>query len=372
MKKLFIFMAALFVGVLTANAGIKLNDNQCVASETSQNPQTCPLTFNLTENPIKKGEGLTVIFHTPRNIKNNSITITPAAGWQLRKLGDEEYKDSLSLTISTDLSYVEFKYNGDEDVAVANSVALASVQYDKEDIGEGCGFAFNLPFCSQPEVGDSTYYFGTTGSAITKKEWENQCTCKVITIGSKKYYYDKQGEIINNEPDWTDDAASEALVKQCFTCDTITFDGKEYNVGKDGTIKESKEEMLKECFSCTEPDKDGNYYYNGEKLTDETYTKYCAPKCLEVDGKYYDNDGKEIDKDEYKKQCMCRIEDTKDGKIYYNDKNEVITADEYTNQCQPSVPTGASVPYMLIFGGAALCGVTLLFILRNKSKLKRI
>lgn len=343
MKKLFVFMTALFIGVLTANAGIKLNDNQCVASETSQNPQTCPLTFNLTESPIKKGEGLTVIFHTPRNIKNNSITITPATGWQIRKLGDTEYKDTLTLTISTEYSYVEFIYNGDTDVAISNGVALASVSYDKEDIGEGCGFAFNLPFCSQPKVGDNSYYFGTTGSTITKEEWENQCTCQVKTIGGSKYYYSKNGEVKQPDENTSADTLAENIVKECYTCQKVEFDGKTYFMGKTGLV-ESEEAMNEECF----------------------------PKCKVVDDKYYDKDGKEISKDEYKKQCMCRIEDTKDGKIYYNDKNEVITADEYTNQCQPSVPTGASVPYMLIFGGAALCGVTLIFILRNKSKLKRI
>lgn len=343
MKKLFVFMSALFIGVLTANARIDLNESQCVASETSQNPQTCPLTVKLTENVIKKGDGLTVVFHTPKNIKNNSITITPATGWKLRKLGDEEYKDTLTLTISTDLSYVEFKYEGDADIAISNAADLASVSYDKEDIGEGCGFRLNFPLCSKPTVGEKDYYFGITGSTVTKEEWEDQCTCQVRTINNAKWYYSKDGDAKTPDENTSADTLAENIVKECYTCQKVEFDGKTYFMGKTGLV-ESEEAMNEECF----------------------------PKCKVVDDKYYDKDGKEISKDEYKKQCMCRIEDTKDGKIYYNDKNEVITADEYTNQCQPSVPTGASVPYMLIFGGAALCGVTLIFILRNKSKLKRI
>ena len=341
MKKLFVFMSALFIGVLTANARIDLNESQCVASETSQNPQTCPLTVKLTENVIKKGNGLTVVFHTPRNIKNNSITITPATGWKLRKLGDEEYKDSLTITISTDFSYVEFKYEGDADIAISNAADLASVSYDKEDIGEGCGFLLNFPLCSKPTVGENQYYFGITGSTVTKDEWIDQCTCQVRTINNAKWYYSKDGVAKTPDANTSADTLAENIVKECYTCQKVEFDGKTYFMGKTGLV-ESEKEMLKECFSC--------------RVENE---------------KYYDKDGIEITEDDYKKQCMCRIEETDNGKVYYNNKNEVITAEEYANQCQPSVPTGASVPYVAILGGLA-AAASIFFMAKSKSKFKRI
>lgn len=300
LNKLFVFAVTLFVGILTVNAGIKLNDQQCVASETSQNPQNCPLSFTLTESAFKKGDGFSVIFHTPRNIKNSSITITPETGWKVRKLGDTEYASTLTLSLTTEQSFVEFIYDGDTEIAVG-TVSYALVQYDKEDIGEGCGFALGLPFCSKPSVDEQAYYFGRTGKSITKDEWVDQCTCQPITINGKEYYY-----------------------------------------GKAGDIKATKEEMLKECFSC--------------RVENE---------------KYYDKDGIEITEDDYKKQCMCRIEETDNGKVYYNNKNEIITAEEYANQCQPSVPTGASVPYIAILGGLA-AAASIFFMAKSKSKFKRI
>ena len=182
---------------------------------------------------------------------------------------------------------------------------------------------------------------------ITKDEWAEQCTCQVKTINGVKWYYEIDGQVFTKDdtPGKTEAEAAAIIVEECFPCQEIEFDGTTYFVGKKGNIVASKEEMDKECE---------------------------IPKCKVVDDKYYDKDGKEITEEEYNKQCKCRIEENENGKLYYNDKNELISAEEYANQCQPSVPTGASIPYMMIAVGGLLTLVTLVFILRNKSKLKRI
>ena len=211
------------------------------------------------------------------------------------------------LTLSSNVT-VTMTYNGTADIT--GEFVFATATYLKEDTGVGCSFGYNVP--------------------VTR-------SCGTVTSGGQTYYYGKDGQLITE--------------------------------GKDGRTIE--EEMNYQCFSCTVADAEGNYYYNGKKLDAEGFATYCAPKCKIVDDKYFDKDGKEITKDEYKKQCMCRIEETKDGKVYYNDKNEEISQAEYENQCATPVPTGANVPYILIIGGL-LGASAIFFTVKNKSKLRNM
>lgn len=375
-NKLFLFVAALFVGVLTANAKISLKSGSCTASATAANPQTCTLTFDLSNEEITVGREITMNFFNPTNIKNNTITVQPQNGWKVKKLGDASFSDSVSVAISEADVLLVFKYEGTTAISAGNNIVYTNVQYDKEDVGEGCGFAYGAQICKQVKVGNDTLYFGVNGISTTKEGWEDQCTCTIIDYGSTvgKKYYGKDGKIINTATDWTEEAAAEELIKQCYACETdLSFDGRTYQVGKAGDLKSSSEEVLMECYTCKQvPGKD--LYVGKTKVFDnkEDMLKECeVPSCKVVDDKYYDKDGKEITQEEYNKQCKCRIEETENGKVYYNDKNEVITADEYTNQCQTSVPTGAQVPYIAIIGG--IVGAALIFfIVKNKSKFKRI
>ena len=406
LNKLMVFVAALFVGIISVNAKFVLTKNNCLSGTDDPNPQTCPVQYNLTGSTIKTGKTLTIIFYEPNNIKENTITIQGNDGWKVKKVGDTEYKSSISLdSFGENGVFIQFKYEGTEDIAIGNDKVLANVVYDKEDTGVGCGFNFGMPLCSVETINNKVVYFGIDSNVLEdKKAWEDECTCK--KIGDRYVGLDGQ-QVKNNDP--------KELVKECFVCEEVEFDNQTYFVGNNKVIHETKDEMLKDCFVCKvvdgkyynskgqettedkyytdcfsclkpgEKDKTGatvDKYYgkDGKPITgenaEEEYKNQCeepkeTPICRVVDGKYYGKEGKEITAEEYKKICMCRIETTKEGKIYYNDKNEEITAEQYKNQCEPPVPTGASIPSVMILGGL-LAATSMFFIIRNKTKFRKI
>lgn len=102
-------------------------------------------------------------------------------------------------------------------------------------------------------------------------------------------------------------------------------DGKYYD--EDGEELDSEEEFKKVC-GCR---KDGNDFYddNGKKTTEENFKKVCG--CRKEDDKYYDDDGDEVEEEEFKKICGCR----KDGDDYYDDKGEKVDEEEWKRRCEP-------------------------------------
>lgn len=79
---------------------------------------------------------------------------------------------------------------------------------------------------------------------------------------------------------------------------------------------------------------DGKYYDADGKETDkETYLTTCeVHKCEKVDDLYFDKDGKITDIDEYDKQCVkhtCEII----GDTYFNALGEISSYEEYSSQC---------------------------------------
>ena len=86
---------------------------------------------------------------------------------------------------------------------------------------------------------------------------------------------------------------------------------------------------------------DGKYYDNAGKVVSyEEYKKSCIPEekhtCVKYDGKYYNNDGKVVSYEEYKKSCGIPEEKHTcvkyDGK-YYNIDGKVVSYEEYKKSC---------------------------------------
>jgi len=379
MKKIYGGLFALVLSIIfigSANAALRAQELDCQTVDSATGSMSCNLNLLVTTETgatdsrvkVEKNDEITVIISTFENIKSNTVTITAATGWTI----DGANSKTITLTNSSDAKEVTFKYLGNAtiDGSSSPSVTIATGTYLKQDTGAICNFGWNVrnvAVCKIINADDGTtqYYGINPGVPVTEDTYYSECfKCNKDTEASDGKFHGLNGKVVTEE-------------EYLNQCGCGLRDGKYY--GKDGSqITEGKdgrtieEEMNYQCFSCTVPDKNGNYYYNGKKLTDEDFTKYCAPKCRKLGDEFFDKDGNKISEDEFKKQCMCRIEETKDGKIYYNDNNEEITAEQYANVCQPNVNTGSgSNPYIFIaLGGIAAVGI--FFLVKNKNKFKKI
>jgi len=376
MKKIYGGLFALVLSIIfigSANAKFVPQELNCQVVDATTGQMSCDLkltidnTTNVADDRVKieKNDEFKVLVSTFVNIKSNTITLTAPTGWTI----DGANSKTVTLTNSAQDAELTFKYLGDATIN-PSTITIATATYAKEKIDEGCSFAWSTRTNAVCKIinasnGTTQYYGINPGVPVTEDTYYSECfKCNKDTEASDGKFHGLNGKVVTEE-------------EYLNQCGCGLRDGKYY--GKDGSqITEGKdgrtieEEMNYQCFSCTVPDKNGNYYYNGKKLTDEDFTKYCAPKCRKLGDEFFDKDGNKISEDEFKKQCMCRIEETKDGKIYYNDNNEEITAEQYANVCQPNVNTGSgSNPYIFIaLGGIAAVGI--FFLVKNKNKFKKI
>jgi hypothetical protein len=141
---------------------------------------------------------------------------------------------------------------------------------------------------------------------------------------------------------------------KCPVC--TTENGKYYDdEGKEVTEAQYK----KACFSCKA--ENGKFYNKaGEEVTEAQYSKDCH-SCKIENGKFYDKDGKEVTEDAYNKSCRSCL--TENGK-YYNKVGKEVTKAEYEKDCG-NPGTGVNNPYLfvaiIVAAGAAIALVS-----RNK------
>ena len=191
-------------------------------------------------------------------------------------------------------------------------------------------------------------YYGKNGTVVDKATYIKECLPTCVEKDGK--YYDDQGNVV-------DKITYYRICKKpvCQKIDNTFF-------GKDGSIV-SEETFKDQCMPKCEQ-KDGKYYDDkgnetdkitflkvckkpvcakvddlffgktGDVVTEAEYKDQCLPKCVEQDGKYYDEHGNEIDKITYYKVCkkpVCeKIDDT-----YFGKDGNVVTAEEFNNQCVP-------------------------------------
>ena len=86
----------------------------------------------------------------------------------------------------------------------------------------------------------------------------------------------------------------------------------------------------------------GQYYDNAGKVVSyEEYKKACVPEvthsCVKYDGKYYNAEGKEVSYEEFKKSCLPSEEHycVKYNNKYYDMSGKVVSYEEYKKACVP-------------------------------------
>jgi len=350
MKKIitsFVLLVALFIGFNKVSAAVSLpTESVCNNTGAVGETKSCDLKFILTDSSkISKGFTKSIQLYDFRNILNDTITITPATGWKINGSTDPV---NVSTGNGVTRVIIQVEYTGDSEITTAENIFATGTYSLKESNTTGCGFNYGFVAACYSETTDSGInYYDNTGNKTTKEIWTEQCTCQVLR---------------------------RQLIDYSWESYVVGKDGKEISVG---TLEENIVEMNKQCYSCTVADKDGNYYYEGKKLTDEEFKKYCETTCRIItneDGSktYYNDENKEVTKEEYEKVCGCRIVDGKDGsKTYIGPDNTVITKEEYENKCQPNTKTGAGNPYIFIAIGTIAAAASFVIIKRS-NKLKNV
>ena len=114
----------------------------------------------------------------------------------------------------------------------------------------------------------------------------------------------------------------------------------------EGVVKGSKETPKIPSYIPTITPKcvkhNGKYYDNaGRVVSYEDYKKSCIPEekhvCVKYDGKYYDNNGKVVSYEDYKKSCQKEEKHIcvkYDGK-YYDINGKVVSYEDYKKSCMP-------------------------------------
>ena len=162
----------------------------------------------------------------------------------------------------------------------------------------------------------------TTSASVMPNPTVTNGGCMELHLTFPKYcvqdgttYYDSNGNSVTEEE----------YLRDCFICQIR--DNKYY----DNTGRETTEEGYRAACGCRIDN--GKYYGpNNNEITVDEYNRVCNPKCYcNNNGQCFDNNGKPVPEDEYKKACGCRIDNGK----YYGPNNEEITEEEYTRVCNP-------------------------------------
>ena len=110
----------------------------------------------------------------------------------------------------------------------------------------------------------------------------------------------------------------------------------EYNVSRVYEVKAND--------TCKCEFKNDKYYNNeGKEVTKDEYNKDCN-SCKIENGKYYNNEGKEVTKEQWNQDCnSCRKENGK----YYNKDGKEVTKEQWNKDCG-NPDTGIDNPYIII------------------------
>ena len=123
---------------------------------------------------------------------------------------------------------------------------------------------------------------------------------------------------------------------------------------------------------------DGKYYNNsGKEVTKAEYEADCEEKkyCEIVDGKYYNKAGKEVTKAEYEADCLvyeepklCKIEDGK----YYDNEGFEVSKEDYEKACttpdNPKTGTTINIAYGVLI---TLVAISSYAVVRKVKKFSR-
>lgn len=113
------------------------------------------------------------------------------------------------------------------------------------------------------------------------------------------------------------------------------IDGKYYD--EDGN-ETDKENFLTTCEIHKCEKVDGIYFDKNGQVTDvDSYDKQCVKHTCEIiDDTYYDSLGNKTTKDEYRTQCELVSCEIINGK-YFGNEGDVVTPQEFRNQCEAQI-----------------------------------
>ena len=148
-------------------------------------------------------------------------------------------------------------------------------------------------------------------------------------------------------------------------------DGKYYN--KEGKEVDKKAYII-DCKHVCEFTDDKYYGKNGDEVDKKTFKKECSKSCEIEDGKYYGKDGSQVDKKTFDKQCKKTCE-VVDGK-YYGSNGDEVDQNTYNKQCGQEVVvpnTSANIIlWSVILGVLAIAaGVGIILYRGNKLPIKK-
>ena len=121
------------------------------------------------------------------------------------------------------------------------------------------------------------------------------------------------------------------------TC--VKYNGKYYdNTGKEVSYEDYKKACIKETHTCVKLN-DKYYDKNGNVVSEEEYKKSCTEEkhtCTKYDGKYYDNNSKEVSYEDYKKACLPEEKHicVKYDNKYYDNNSKEVSYEDYKKACE--------------------------------------
>ncbi len=208
------------------------------------------------------------------------------------------------------------------------------------------------PHYSEPLVCkcNSEYCFDNKGKIVSEEEYQKACGCR---IEDGKYYGPDNNEV--TEDKYKEVCGCRIVGDKHYGPDNTEITEEKYNevcnpkcyCNNEGQCYDDKgkpvpeEEYKKSCGCRIE---NGKYYDdNNNEVEEEIFNKVCNPKCYcNSEGQCYDGKGKPVSKEQYIKSCGCRKEN---GKFYDQEGNEVDEA-TWNAKCVPG--TGSFVPYISI------------------------
>jgi hypothetical protein len=254
-----------------------------------------------------------------------------------------------SLESSVELDYDESKFestliNGKRytksGIITTHITNGMSTEYKLEGAPTGTKL-FDLNNNELNSISDGTKFYIVVPTGLIKEEitFSVSITASGVTKKAERY--------TPTTGDWQDmviitSESTTATDKMTFTignkkidnaCEFI--DGKYYD--EDGN-ETDKENFLTTCEIHKCEKVDGIYFDENGQVTDvDSYDKQCVKHTCEIIGDtYYDSLGNKTTKDEYRTQCELVSCEIINGK-YFGNEGDVVTPQEFRNQCEAQI-----------------------------------
>ena len=237
------------------------------------------------------------------------------------------------LTLTSDYNYYK---SGALTVTMANATTNATLKLENAPSGARIVNASNTTISSVGNKG--TFYVLIPRTSVTKSVNFKVTASTKGKASVVNYYSTGNGKIQDLAVLEKEDkvaVTSKALTVSPVNISCKVANGKYYDKnGKE--VDKTTYSIQCQTHKC---EKVGSVYFgiNGAQVSETNFYAQCFPSCGIKDGKYYGSNHKETTKEGYYTQCFpsCGI---KDGK-YYGSNHQETTKEGYYTQCFPSCGT---------------------------------